>query len=625
MESDLNKLHERVEYLETVIASSPTSYGIESDRSRAIIGAPLNVGTSASHSFPSMPTVGPTRNISASGDVINGIELVNFYAPEFGYDLQRTLLLAYQNKLPERTYALNLVNKVYFTYNQEFYLLDIKEFLELTNDIYTLFDGLQQEQQQQQMQGQPLYRQPPNTDRPLRSVTQISLCYFFILIAFGEQLLNVKTDENKYPGMEYYLLAEHLFRLTRTDLDITFMQCALLLGLYSVNLARYNIAYNYIGIASRSAVAQGYHRQRDIQGSKSPEEYRELQVFAEKSKRLWWTIFVIDTLWASKTENFQYTDTDVDLPTENIFDLGDSFDGTILETNVHLTKYVAKFVRLIYGPNIRTFSVNYINTDQFNQKLLLKNILMSSWDLIKNFEFPLLSKFNGVNYVNSGSRTLANLLLRYHQLNILITKPLLSLIMDPSTSELVENYHDIEATIAKAMFASCASVDIIARLYTSQKIFVLGYWDSHHLFSALMMLLIASLRGIQYPQLRKAIALLKYLAQMGNINANKYVNKLNDIGLNLQSSGIPFSLDLSVGINNIEFDQNDYYDNPPPIRPDKNSVFAAKTTLPYLPESYADTIEGINSLLSSNQGIPVDQKSRDFYMSIISHIQGWED
>ncbi|EGW34959.1 zinc-finger protein [Spathaspora passalidarum NRRL Y-27907] len=620
MESDLNKLHDRVEYLESIIASSNPSHTTEPER------APLNtttVGTSASHSYPSMSTIGSTKKIPVSGNVINGIELVNFYAPEFDdYDLQYNLLLACQNKLPERTYALNLVNKVYFTYNQEFYLLAIQEFLDLTNDIYALFDGLQQEQQQQ-TSGQPQTHQ--NSEPPLRSITQISLCYFFILIAFGEQLLNVKTDENKYPGMEYYLLAEHLFRLTRSDLDITFMQSSLLLGLYSVNLARYNIAYNYLGIAARSAVAQGYHRQRDIPGNKSPEEYRELRIFAERSKRLWWTIFVIDSLWAAKTENFQYTDTDVDLPTENTFDLGDSFDGTILETNVHLTKYVTKFVRLIYGPNIRTFSVNYINTNQFNQKLLLKNILTSSSDLIKNFEFPLLSKFRGIDYVNDGSRMLANLLLRYHQLNILLTKPLLSLATDPSSSELLENYHDIEATIAKGMFVSCSTIDIVARLYTCQKIFVLGYWDSHHLFSSLMMLIIAGLRGKVYPQVNKAIALLKYLAGMGNINANTYVKKLNDISYELQCSGIAFKLDLSVTVDTIDFDKNDYYKNPPSTKPQSNYLFEARTAVPYLPEAYADTIEGINTFLSSSHGISINDKSRDFYMSIINHIQGWEN
>ena len=73
---------------------------------------------------------------------------------------------------------------------------------------------------------------------------------FFILIAFGEQLLNVNTtdtdNENKYPGLEYYQYAEHLFRLTRPNMCITFIQCGLLLGLYSANLARYNTVYNFL-------------------------------------------------------------------------------------------------------------------------------------------------------------------------------------------------------------------------------------------------------------------------------------------------------------------------------------------------------------------------------------------
>ncbi|KAG7661318.1 uncharacterized protein J8A68_005210 [[Candida] subhashii] len=625
MESDLNKLHERVEYLESLLNASGTG------TSSSIQGLPLTManpitGSVATTSTSSTTTMAAPIEINISNNVMNGVKLVDFYSPEFdNYSLQYNLLLACQSKLPEKTYALNLLNKVFSTYNQEFYLLDVKEFLQLANDIYDLFDGLQSQQQgrPQSLQSQFDVQQSP------RSITQTQICYFFVLLAFGEQLLNVKTDENKYPGMEYYLLAEHLFRLTSSEVDLTFIQCALLLGLYSANLSRYNTVYIYLGVAARAAVAQGYHRQKDIPLNKTPEEKHMLGVHGERAKRLWWTVFVIDTIWATKTVHFQFTDTDVDLPTENVYDLGDAFDSNILEINVHLTKYVAKFVRLIYGPNIRTFSINYINTDQFNQKLLLKNISSSSEDLTKNFEYPLLTQFKNIDYLRSGSRSIANLFLRYHYLITLITKPLLSLILEPTASQFIENFQDVEATISKGIFTSCATIDIVCRLYTSQKIFILGYWDSQHLFTAILMVLIAGINGKRYPQLNRGVALLKYMAEMGNIGARTCFQKLYDINSMLQSSQLQFVLDLSVTINAIVIDEKiDYYSPPVGIVPasseKKQHQFEARDAIPYLPERYTNTIEGIDTFFDDTKN-HLNQESRNFYLSLINQIQGWDD
>lgn len=643
MESDLNKLHERVEYLESLLGPS----GLHVTPPGAGGGIPMamshtlpqpysgTMATSSSSSAPVMSMRPTSIEVDMSNLVLNGVKLIDFYSPELdNYNLQYNLLLACQGKLPEKTYALNLLNKVFSTYSQEFYLLDVKEFLQLANDIYDLFDGLQTKQQGL---AQLLHSQFNPSQSPPRFINQTQLCYFFVLLAFGEQLLNVKTDENKYPGMEYYLLADHLFRLTRAQVDATFIQCSLLLGLYSANLSRYNTVYIYLGIAARAAVAQGYHRQREIPLNKSPEETHKLRVNAERAKRLWWSVFVIDTIWATKTVHFQYTDTDVDLPCENIYDLGDAFDSNILDINVHLTKYVARFVRLIYGPNIRTFLINYINTDQFNQKLILKNIASSSEDLIKNFEYPLLTQFKTIDYLRGGSRTIANLFLRYHHLIILITKPLLSLIFEPTASQFIENFQDVEATIAKGIFTSCATIDIICRLYTSQKIFVLGYWDSQHLFTAMLMVLIAGINGIRYPQLNRGIALLKYMAEMGNIGARECIEKLYEINSMLQSSQLQFVLDLSVSINSIVIDEKiDYYNNNPAavggISPttsasaslEKKHTFEARDSIPYLPVAYTNSIEGIDTFFNGPQ-TQLNQDSRNFYLSIINQIQGWED
>ncbi|KAK6200247.1 fungal-specific transcription factor domain-containing protein [Scheffersomyces amazonensis] len=442
---------------------------------------------------------------------------------------------------------MTLVDKIYSTYSSEFYLVDIVELRDILDRAYTV-----------------LAHQPYD---PAVSICQLSLCYLFIIFAFGEQLLAthiVSTSIKDFPGMQYYLLAEHLFPLTREGVDFKFIQSALLLGFYAANLNRYSTVYNYLGVAARSAVALGYHRQ--------PLNKKSDLIFYEKAKQLWWSVFVIDTTWATKTVHFQFTDTDVDLPTENMSPLvgNHNFDNNILEVNVHLTKYVAKFVRLIYGPNMRTFSINYINTSQFNQKLLLKNIVASSQDLIRNFEDSFLNpQFATTTIINptTGSRNLANLFLRYHQLIILITKPLLSLMVDPSsyltTSPIIdkENLKDVEATMARGILTSCATVDIISHLFVNEKVFILGFWDSQHLFSALILLISISCIGhqphrsahqVQFRQVDQGIALLKFMAERGNINAASCMDKLVEINrLLVTTPEVQYSLNLDVDVKKV--------------------------------------------------------------------------
>ncbi|EMG46876.1 hypothetical protein G210_2856 [Candida maltosa Xu316] len=333
MESDLNKLHEKVQELENTIE------------------------------------VLQKHDIDTPNNNFNLKFCQFFFENTFeNFEIQLYLLKKCLNNMPEKSYSLILIEKVYCTYNQEFYLIDLNEVNQLVDKVYELA------------------HQFSNQLEINIEITQMSLCYFFILIAFGEQLLNISsnitgsTEEliNSYPGIEYYQYAEHLFRLTRRNNDMTFVQCAILLGLYSANLARYTTVGNYFGVAARSAVSQGYHRHRE-HSSQCSSASEQVKATNEKIKRLWWTVFVIDTTWCTKTVHFQYTDTDVNLPCENIYDLGDFFDLNTLELNVHLTKYVAKFIRLIFGPNIRTFSINYINTDDFNQNQQLKNIKLGQF------------------------------------------------------------------------------------------------------------------------------------------------------------------------------------------------------------------------------------------------------
>lgn len=310
---------------------------------------------------------------------------------------------------------------------------------------------------------------------------------------------------------------------------------------------------NYFGVAVRSVAANGFHRQRDSPESNDENEKLSQRIKDEKAKRLWWSVFVFDTTWAAKMNipvHIEYTDTDVDLPIENgMVDLGDGFNNGILEVNVHLTKYVASFIRLIYGPNVRTFSVNYINTDQFNQKLLIKNIILCLDDLITNFENPLLTPYKTANIIEVSQRQIANLFVRYHQLVILITKPLLTLIVNLNCASSIDNMREVEAGIARGLLAASSTIDIILKFYECNKLFVLGFWDSQHLFNALMLTIMASSSIQNRHQIHSAVALLSYMAEHNNINAQNCMKKLsfvNDVILKIPELDLQLNLDNDI-------------------------------------------------------------------------------
>ncbi|KAK6463163.1 putative zinc-finger protein [Scheffersomyces coipomensis] len=618
MESDLNKLHDRVEYLELLLKQQdqqqqqqqqqqnqphqriPQPQLLHFSNQYALHSSSLSSGSSSTASTRTLPSLTASTSASATNssfpsntftnDIIsNNVIFEDFYSQlnSKNDSLKLDLIKLCYQRLPEKALALKFVNRVYTSYSTEFYLIDIVEVHDIIDRVYAVLASFNASQ----------------TTIPFDSHThicQLSLCYIFIIFAFGEQLLSVSNPSTNslesYPGIQYYLLSEHLFPLTRESVEFKFIQTALLLGFYTANLNRYNTVYNYLGVAARSAVSQGFHRQ-SLNKSTDP-------VFAEKAKRLWWSVFVIDTTWATKTVHFQYTDTDVDLPTENYLDLNDNFNSNILEVNVHLTKYVAKFVRLIYGPNIRTFSINYINTSQFNQKLLLKNIINSSNDLIKNFENTLLSQFSNINIItDDGNRNLTNLFLRYHQLIILITKPLLSLIFDPlfnfSTSSDNLSSNDVNSAISKGLLTSCGTIDLISHLYLNNRLFMLGYWDSQHLLSALIFLIIIScinnsasnekIPQPQFIQINKATSLLKFMADRGNINARTCFDKVVQINNLLINSSpyINFQLNLSITVDDI-----------PLNNPNDNNAYNPLVTSPL--NSSRKTIEDINHSSSFN-------------------------
>lgn len=528
MELDLNKLQARVEHLEGLIrAQGPSTVQLSKLRTN------FTVHRRAKQLL--------TQDAYLLSDTENE-------------QIPYRLLLLCADQLPEEVYAWKLLNLVCKTYSSEFYLVDADTLTPLVAQIYQFFRTTD--------------LQNVDSVEVLQVVPPLALCHLFVMLAFGEQMFNntleslppsiaeVTVGAPRVPGLDYYTTATKLFNLAHEEIDVQFIQNAVLLGLFACNLNRYHTVTNFFSVALQSSVAKGFHRQMETPPHLTPEQLRSYRVFEEKTKRLWWSIWVIDVVWHAKMNMpvpIDYTDTDVALPNESpILDLNDGFDTAILSSNVQLVKYVAKFNSLIYGPNIRTFSMNYINTEKFNQSLLLKNITESLNEMIGEFEPSILLPYKNVSIVLLTNRNLANLCLRYNQLVILVVAPLISILFKKSTAANIQDKVPVVRALGTAILAAVRTVKILMKIYEHNKLFVLGFWDSQHLFTALLMLISAAIIGnteVNY-EINRAVALLKYMAENDNINARNAIEKVAQLKELLDSvPEVSTKLDLSNDIS----------------------------------------------------------------------------
>lgn len=499
MESDLNELYEQIQLLEKqvgVTASLPAS-----SRQLTLDEAPTDKSDRRS--------VAISTSRAPNGD-----------DPVFSL-----LLYWCFDSLPPSSVAWELISVVTKTYSADMYIVDYNDLETCIQNIYSYFSEFNNSDQIQHAVSE--------------APTPSTLCYFFSLLGLGQQLQNTESSPNEegiasVPGQKYFVLASRLFQFDFDQISFTYIQSCILLGLICCNLNRYNTTYNYFGIAVLSAVVNGYHRQIEVPSFLNEADRRQFLTSGEKKKRLWWTIFYIDVIWAARMNmpaHIEFTDTDVALPSEMPYDLHDHFDNDSLESNVQLIKYVAKFNKLIYGPSLRTFSVNYINTDKFNQDRLVGTIISSLNEISVGFELSFLNQCKDRSIVSEPNRNLANIFSRFNQLIILVVEPLLSVVFNPNSASLVENNREVFGAIVKGIRAAYTSVNMFWKLFEHGKLFVFGFWDSQHLFSAFTLLVLVLIAGFPYKEHNRIVALLKYMAEHKNISAKRYLEKIEAISI----------------------------------------------------------------------------------------------
>lgn len=368
--------------------------------------------------------------------------------------------------LPQKTYGLKLVHKVFKFFAREYGIFSITEFEARLEDTY----------------------------KDIQSQNANWLAYLLITFAVGEQYLGKVEGHQKIPGMEFFLTALKFFHEPIEEPNLDTVRTLLLIAFYSQGLNRRNSVFAYTGLAISTAIILGIHRQAVNSRLPKPEQ--------EARKKLWWTACLMDSLWASRLglpPHFNVSDIDIELP-DSSMSSEDGFVPKYLTANTRLALCVGTVMKEVYG------------VSRGND--LLPNIL-SSLECLDSFFTGLPPDLKIVPEKIKENRSTANLHLRYNQIIIVATRPLYLQLLKKCDGNTIE----MENVRRRCVNAAVSNIKILSNLWNSGWFSAYGFLEAQCCFSALLILVMATLDGGSFPELSIAVSLNTYMCEKGNITA----------------------------------------------------------------------------------------------------------
>ncbi|KAK2022924.1 hypothetical protein LX32DRAFT_173903 [Colletotrichum zoysiae] len=233
------------------------------------------------------------------------------------------------------------------------------------------------------------------------------------LFAIGE-LYSTRSipSEKEFPGMAYFARASRILGVLDERPGTDSIEIMLLLSFYSLALNRRHSAFVMSGTAMRMAIVTGLHLN-------VPEPQLRDPGLREHRKRLFWTAYVFDRVWASKLGHptaIQDGDIGIDLPSEPPVagrrpSGGDFGDAAYHVASLRLAALVTKTVRSIYGQRGRGDAALPTRVQQ-----ALKDLRSWAEDLPSHLQ---------IDNAGGTGPTSVSLHLSFNQCAILATRPIL--------------------------------------------------------------------------------------------------------------------------------------------------------------------------------------------------------
>ncbi|ESU10213.1 hypothetical protein FGSG_03068 [Fusarium graminearum PH-1] len=232
--------------------------------------------------------------------------------------------------------------------------------------------------------------------------------HLLLILAFGKAFAENNNYQSKRPpGADYFVTALRILPsihiLVYEPLISTEILCCI--ALYFESLDYRHSSHGFIGQAMRVALGQGMHTDMPV------DQLGERIV--ERSRRIWWTVYVLDREMTSLMGLPQSVHDDDIHPALPHFD-GSTQRAAALHMQIRLCRSIASVGRGVYGANGRLNKKFLLST-----KKVLENIAGLADELQQQFPLGVDKAINGVSRVAGYLHTL------YHQCIVLATRPLL--------------------------------------------------------------------------------------------------------------------------------------------------------------------------------------------------------
>ncbi|KAF5001851.1 hypothetical protein FDECE_10840 [Fusarium decemcellulare] len=450
-------------------------------------GREFYLGTSSNWSF-SRRVLSLTHEYIHQSPIAADNLLFDGSAYDLGWDGSRITPAPDPPIMPSLDHAVYLINTVKFHCSQVFHLFDEETFTQYLHEFYA----------------------DPTSHI---AVADLRYIHLLLILAFGKAFAeNNNYQAKRPPGADYFVTALRLLPsihiLVYEPLISTEILCCI--ALYFQCLDYRHSSHCFIGQAMRVALGQGMH-------TDMPLEHLGEQI-VERSRRIWWTVYVLDremTSLMGLPQSIHDDDVHPQLPHFS----GSTHRVAALHMQIRLCRSIASVGRGVYGANGRLNKKFLLST-----KKVLGTIAGLADELQQQFPLGVDKAINGV------SRTSGYLHLLYHQCIVLATRPLLLCFLKirfetpGSITDALNSSQTVWNLIKMCIDSSYQMINILGCLQSQGLLEAFLPFDLESLFVSSLNLLIAPVLDTRFLEhdttfRQKSYAIFNEMVGKGNLIA----------------------------------------------------------------------------------------------------------
>ncbi|KAJ0419925.1 fungal-specific transcription factor domain-containing protein [Aspergillus carlsbadensis] len=342
---------------------------------------------------------------------------------------------------------------------------------------------------------------------------RIWLCRLLCVFALGESYTSESAPEvrlgdgdgggedmgiaRRVPGTEFFEQALTLLQVRHEDPSVDQVEALNLVAFYSYSLNRKKAAYMYAGLSARMSSMLKLHK--PCTPCTPPLE-------SEHRKRIWWTTYCIDRMTSTELglpPALQVARVEQSYPDDAAL-VHQSDRAEFDDAQTHAAQVQLAFIHADICENMKSIRKDRTADVDVDVGDLTRPILRRLEEVRAGL--PAHMSFDVEDGMppamkHMPDRSLASLYQRYHQCFVLLLRPLflkqISYLLAGDTAKAYQE--DLRFLTNTCLRAARTNLKIIIDLRSCDRMTRFGFWESLHLFSALMILSLATSVNTRWP------------------------------------------------------------------------------------------------------------------------------